>query len=343
MISRPTLRDTSNKRPARRLPNGRVVSALMNCVRCRPPAARAQTAKVSRGAGACGVLVAAAAAARRCHRSFVLPLMLLPQVLAAVRAHSAELRFLFSQLDVSGDGVVDHAEFCTGLRALALVDRSVTDQQLQLAAGLLDTDGDGGISWEEFLQALGGAAPDVYDPAVVRRGSGSGDAAVVRRGSGSGDAAVVRRGSGSWDAAHPPTPKSAGPVPVAGKRCRRVSPEVGPCSLKALDYSDFCHLHTCPVCGKEKQSRAQGCARHPSGGRASLVPPQDPHAARSPRALASASPQGSPRHCLRVSPNGTCHLRPLDKSKYCHLHTCPVCGNEKVSSSKGCTQHPAGA
>ena len=46
--------------------------------------------------------------------------------------------------------------------------------------------------------------------------------------------------------------------------------------------------------------------------------------------------------CQRRSAVGECGHPQLQSSKFCHLHTCPVCRAEKASGAKGCLQHTRG-
>ena len=67
-----------------------------------------------------------------------------------------------------------------GMRALALVDDAVTEPQLLAMAAAVDTDGNGRISWEEFLRAfeLGVRASSPLTMYCVKGGRGGGDGSV---------------------------------------------------------------------------------------------------------------------------------------------------------------------
>ena len=48
------------------------------------------------------------------------------------------------------------------------------------------------------------------------------------------------------------------------------------------------------------------------------------------------------RQCQRVSPqHGSCGHEALPDKKFCHLHSCPVCGLEKASYEATCAIHAA--
>ena len=98
-----------------------------------------------------------------------LPLFPLPpQVAQAIYKHQDGLRVLFYRMDVSGSGGLDRSTFKEGLRSLALVDRTLTDADLELVADFVDRDSDGTISWDEFLTAFGLGSVPVSAPASGR-------------------------------------------------------------------------------------------------------------------------------------------------------------------------------
>lgn len=60
----------------------------------------------------------------------------------------AELRRAFDSIDANGDGWIVSAEFGALLHAL---DQELSDDECLLAFELADADGDGSISFEEFM------------------------------------------------------------------------------------------------------------------------------------------------------------------------------------------------
>lgn len=60
----------------------------------------------------------------------------------------AEMRRSFASIDTDGDGRIAGAEFSALLHAL---DQELSDDECLLAFELADADGDGSISFEEFM------------------------------------------------------------------------------------------------------------------------------------------------------------------------------------------------
>lgn len=60
----------------------------------------------------------------------------------------SELRESFESCDIDGDGWIRSTEFATLLRQL---DRDLSDDECLLAFDMTDSDGDGLISFEEFM------------------------------------------------------------------------------------------------------------------------------------------------------------------------------------------------
>eukprot|EP00729_Bicosta_minor_P007638 gene7638-16976_t len=69
-------------------------------------------------------------------------------------------------------------------------------------------------------------------------------------------------------------------------RCARPAPSGGTCKNVPSAGCQFCHAHTCPVCGKAKSSSAKGCPQHPAG-----LETATPAAAAAAAAATRAGPQ----------------------------------------------------
>eukprot|EP00667_Euglena_gracilis_P004526 EG_transcript_4549 len=103
-------------------------------------------------------------------------------------------------------------------------------------------------------------------------------------------------------------------LPQSGGVCARQ----GGCHHRAVTGSQFCQLHSCPVCRQEKSSGAQACPAH-SGGPATAAP----------AAAAAAASCGYPG----------CGQAVMHQSRYCDAHTCPVCHELKSSTTPTCPLH----
>ena len=68
--------------------------------------------------------------------------------------HGHDLEYLFQQADMDGNGALDVAELKATVQRL--VPGCLTDDQVQMLVKAADTDGDGEISCEEFVQWVSG-------------------------------------------------------------------------------------------------------------------------------------------------------------------------------------------
>lgn len=80
------------------------------------------------------------------------PLMMLIHLLHSKRY---ELESLFRYFDFNGDGAISIEEFKEGLGALEdLVDHTFTETEVNRLVEIMDTDGDGDISYAEFFNSF---------------------------------------------------------------------------------------------------------------------------------------------------------------------------------------------
>ena len=120
--------------------------------------------------------------------------------------------------------------------------------------------------------------------------------------------------------------------------CARVSAAHGRCGHPAAPGSKYCQLHGCPACGREKASSSPACpqcARPPAG---VPRPNSRPNSQQQQAPDPAAPPRPPPQKCARA---GGCGHPPLPDSRYCQLHTCPECRQEKKSTAQYCPAHAA--
>eukprot|EP00668_Euglena_longa_P041278 GGOE01054327.1.p1 GENE.GGOE01054327.1~~GGOE01054327.1.p1 ORF type:complete len:558 (+),score=96.67 GGOE01054327.1:113-1675(+) len=83
------------------------------------------------------------------------------------------------------------------------------------------------------------------------------------------------------------------------------------CNRYAEASSNYCDLHSCPLCQSDKPSGELKCKKC-AAGRVKV-------------------------QCRRLNPNGhRCTASPEHISPYCRVHLCPSCGNEKASGEERC-------
>eukprot|EP00667_Euglena_gracilis_P009377 EG_transcript_9512 len=83
------------------------------------------------------------------------------------------------------------------------------------------------------------------------------------------------------------------------------------CHRFADEGSNYCDLHSCPLCQSDKPSGELKCKKC-SAGRVKVT-------------------------CRRLNPNGQrCTAAPEHISPFCRAHLCPSCGNEKASGEERC-------
>mmetsp|Transcript_41508 Transcript_41508/g.111180 ORF Transcript_41508/g.111180 Transcript_41508/m.111180 type:complete len:233 (-) Transcript_41508:48-746(-) len=82
-------------------------------------------------------------------------------ILAVLQKHAGTLSYAFRYFDPKGKGSVSREDFKTGMRALNAsmagangTGGPLTDDQLEVFADFVDTDGDGNIDYQEFLNAF---------------------------------------------------------------------------------------------------------------------------------------------------------------------------------------------
>ena len=90
----------------------------------------------------------------------------------------AALKALYESLDADGDGKLTAEEWAHGLTANAEVlakwfgDETVADDHLEAFAAL-DEDGNGSLSWDEFLAGASKIKPVLSDPVAYASSSGT--------------------------------------------------------------------------------------------------------------------------------------------------------------------------
>lgn len=90
----------------------------------------------------------------------------------------AALKALYESLDADGDGKLTAEEWAHGLTANAEVlakwfgDATVADDHLEAFAAL-DEDGNGSLSWDEFLAGASKIKPALSDPVAYASSSGT--------------------------------------------------------------------------------------------------------------------------------------------------------------------------
>jgi len=80
---------------------------------------------------------------------------LVQEVARALYDHKSSLKALFYRIDTDGDGGLTPNEFREGLRTLSTLDCKLSNEELELVARHADTNADGILSWHEFLEAFG--------------------------------------------------------------------------------------------------------------------------------------------------------------------------------------------
>ena len=137
----------------------------------------------------------------------------------------------------------------------------------------------------------------------------------------------------------------------------------GPCRTPANEHGKYCQNHACP-CGQAKRSQWNTCGQCPASPTYKCGHPNcDERIVASSQAgrcamhacpwcgqdkkstyLACSACRESPqqRKCRHIgSGNRHCLEYPTGNTRFCAIHTCPVCGQEKSGSMRRCVKCPA--
>ena len=100
---------------------------------------------------------------------------LVQQISRSIYNYQGSLKYLFYLMDNNGDGRLSCDELRDGLRTIqGLQCSSLTDAEIELVARYADTDADGYISWQEFLNAFGVQVDGKSDKSASRSSGGPG-------------------------------------------------------------------------------------------------------------------------------------------------------------------------